>query len=156
IVNVLHEFRTPLVTIRGYVETLLEGGLEDNENRRRFVEIIQANGVQLNNMTADLLALLELESARPKTSPRPILLRDAINSAIHAIEPAASLRSVRVLTDPISDVEVLAHSIQLEQALLNLLDNAVKFNKENGEVHISIRCGTENVEVCIADTKIRI
>ena len=65
-----HEIRTPLATIRGYAETLLEGGLEDEHNRRRFVEIIQANGVRLNNIAADLLTLSELESGRPAQAGR--------------------------------------------------------------------------------------
>ena len=62
IANVSHEFRTPLATIRGYAETLLDGGLEDRKNRRKFVEIIQANGIRLNNIAADLLTLSDLEA----------------------------------------------------------------------------------------------
>jgi two-component system phosphate regulon sensor histidine kinase PhoR len=77
IANVSHEFRTPLATIQGYAETLLEGGLEDENNRRRFVEIIQANGVRLNNIAADLLTLSELEFGRPDAKPDPLYLNDA-------------------------------------------------------------------------------
>ena len=69
IANVSHEFRTPLATIRGYAETLLDGGLEDRENRRKFVEIIQANGIRLNNIAADLLTLSDLEAGRPEPEP---------------------------------------------------------------------------------------
>jgi two-component system phosphate regulon sensor histidine kinase PhoR len=72
IANVSHEFRTPLATIRGYAETLLDGGLEDEQNRRRFVEIIQANGVRLSNIAADLLTLSELEAGAPGTEPGQI------------------------------------------------------------------------------------
>ena len=72
IANVSHEMRTPLAAIRGYAETLLEGGLQDEQNRRKFVEIIQANGVRLNNIVADFLTLSDLEWGRPETQPGPI------------------------------------------------------------------------------------
>ena len=85
IANVSHEIRTPLSTIRGYAETLLEGGLEDKHNRRKFVEIIQANGVRLNNIAADLLTLSELESGRPGAQPGPISLNDVLCGAIRAV-----------------------------------------------------------------------
>src|ERR1051326_3975389 len=64
VANVSHELRTPLTAIRGYAETLLDGALEDKENNRRFVEIIQAHAIRLNNIASDLLTLSDLESGR--------------------------------------------------------------------------------------------
>jgi two-component system phosphate regulon sensor histidine kinase PhoR len=153
IANVSHEFRTPLATIQGYAETLLEGGLEDENNRRRFVEIIQANGVRLNNIAADLLALSELEFGRPGTQPGPISLSDALGSAIRAIEPAAHLMNVNLRADPIPDWYLLGYGFRLEQALLNLLDNAVKFNKPNGEVHVQVHDRSQDqIEIRVSDS----
>ena len=63
VANVSHELRTPLAAIRGYAETLLDGALEDQENNRRFVEIILAQATRLSNIASDLLSLSELESA---------------------------------------------------------------------------------------------
>lgn len=153
IANVSHEIRTPLATIRGYAETLLEGGLEDEHNRRRFVEIIQANGVRLNNISADLLSLSELESGAPGVPPGPIPVKEALSSAMRAIEPAASLMEVCMHADPIPDLYLLGHGTRLEQALVNLLDNAVKFNKPNGAVfvHVHDRSGRQ-IEIRISDT----
>src|SRR6202041_1025597 len=62
VANVSHELRTPLTAIRGYAETLLDGALEDMENNRHFVEIIQAQATRLTNIASDLLSLSELES----------------------------------------------------------------------------------------------
>jgi len=157
IANVSHEFRTPLATIRGYAETLLDGGLDDRKNRRKFVEIIQANGIRLNNIAADLLTLSDLEAGRPEPEPGPIPVADAVMSAMRAVEPAARLRGLTVHVGEIPDAVILGYGIRFEQALLNLLDNAVKFNRENGEVGVKIERRSEGrVEVCIWDTGIGI
>ena len=153
IANVSHEFRTPLATIRGYAETLLDGGLEDRKNRRKFVEIIQANGIRLNNIAADLLILSDLEAGRPEPEPGPIPVGDAVLSALHAVEPSARLRGLALHAGPIPDVLILGYGIRFEQALLNLLDNAVKFNRDNGEVGVEVqRRQGSRVEVSIWDT----
>ncbi len=75
VADVSHELRTPLAAIRGYAETLLDGALEDPENNRRFVEIIQSHAIRLNNIASDLLVISELDShAPPPTSPERISL----------------------------------------------------------------------------------
>jgi two-component system phosphate regulon sensor histidine kinase PhoR len=155
IANVSHEFRTPLATIRGYAETLLDGGLDDKKNRRKFVEIIQANGIRLNNIAADLLTLSDLEAGRPEPEPGPIPVADAILSAVRAVEPAARLRGLTLHVGEIPDAVILGYGIRFEQAVLNLLDNAVKFNRENGEVGVEVARRPEGrVEVSIWDTGI--
>jgi two-component system phosphate regulon sensor histidine kinase PhoR len=157
IANVSHEFRTPLATIRGYAETLLDGGLDDKKNRRKFVEIIQANGIRLNNIAADLLTLSDLEAGRPEPEPGPIPLADAVASAVRAVEPAARLRGLNLRVAEIPEVVILGYGIRFEQAVLNLLDNAVKFNRENGEVGIEVERRPEGrVEISIWDTGIGI
>jgi two-component system phosphate regulon sensor histidine kinase PhoR len=157
IANVSHEFRTPLATIRGYAETLLDGGLDDRKNRRKFVEIIQANGIRLNNIAADLLTLSDLEAGRPEPEPGPIPVSDAVTSAMRAVEPAARLRGIALRVGEVPDAVILGYGIRFEQAVLNLLDNAVKFNRENGEVGVEVvRKREGRVEVCIWDTGIGI
>jgi two-component system phosphate regulon sensor histidine kinase PhoR len=153
VANVSHEFRTPLATIRGYAETLLEGALEDQGNRRRFVETILANAVRLNNIAADLLALSELEAGKPDGDAGPVSVAEVIRSASRAIEPAASLSGIRIQTEEIPDAFVVGHRLRLEQAILNLLDNAVKFNKPDGEVRIKVHAESSGkVEIAISDT----
>ncbi len=157
IANVSHEFRTPLATIRGYAETLLDGGLEDRKNRRKFVEIIQANGIRLNNIAADLLTLSDLEAGRPEPEPGPIPVADAVISAMRAVEPGARLRGISLRMGELPDAVILGYGIRFEQAVLNLLDNAVKFNRENGEVGVAVaRRPDGKVEVSIWDTGIGI
>jgi two-component system phosphate regulon sensor histidine kinase PhoR len=157
VANVSHELRTPLTAIRGYAETLLDGALEDQENNRRFLEIIKAHSIRLNNISADLLVLSELESGRPPAEPESLSLRAALESALRTVEGEARLRGVQLLNEKPGDAQVLGDRVHLEQVLVNLIDNAVKFNRQGGEVSAEIS-RTENgkAQIVIADTGIGI
>jgi two-component system phosphate regulon sensor histidine kinase PhoR len=159
VANVSHELRTPLTAIRGYAETLLEGALEDDENNRRFLEIIKAHAIRLNNIASDLLTLSELESGKVSPAPEPISVRAALESALHTVEAEARVRGVTVTCGRVDDAQaqVLGDRLQIEQALVNLLDNAVKFNRPSGEVLVEItRPADGKVRISIADTGIGI
>jgi two-component system, OmpR family, phosphate regulon sensor histidine kinase PhoR len=158
VADVSHELRTPLASIRGYAETLLDGALEDRGNNRKFVEVILAHAVRLNNIASDLLVLSELDSdAGPATPPERLGMMEIVASAVHSVESAASLRGIRLRSDGCQQCSVLGYRFRLEQALVNLLDNAVKFNRPEGEVNVS--CGpSENgcVFISVSDTGIGI
>lgn len=157
VANVSHEFRTPLATITGYAETLLDGGLEDEKNRRKFVEIIQANSVRLNNLAADLITLSQLEAGWPEAQPAPIPIDEVIHNAVSTLEPVARLNGISLRLYEVEALEVLGHRIHFEQALVNLVDNAIKFNRPDGEVCVkAIRKGDDQVEISVSDTGIGI
>lgn len=151
VANVSHELRTPLAAISGYAETLLEGALEDPENSRRFAEIILNKARQLANIVSDLLVLSTLESGKPP-SPEPVSLRDSISSALRTVEPVAKSRGVNLLFDSPEDCEVLGYEIRLEQVWVNLLDNAIKFNRPDGEVRVEILRHSGGAVVRVRDT----
>ncbi len=151
VANVSHELRTPLAAVTGYAETLLEGAMEDPENGRKFVEIILAKARQLNNIVTDLLVLSTLESGKPPV-PEPISLRASLESALRTVEPAARTRGVRLVCEPIGDLNVLGHEIRLEQVFVNLLDNAIKFNRPDGEVRVEVARADSNAVVRVHDT----
>jgi two-component system phosphate regulon sensor histidine kinase PhoR len=156
VANVSHELRTPLTAIRGYAETLLDGGLEDLQNNRRFVEIILSQATRLSNIAADLLSLSELESSGATAPPHPVSIRSAMESALRTVESAARLQGVKVLCEKLDDAKVIGHELRLEQVFVNLLDNAVKFNRPNGEVQIEMRPKNGKVSILIGDTGIGI
>ncbi len=155
VANVSHELRTPLTAIRGYAETLLDGALEDQENNRKFLHIIHSHAIRLNNMAADLLALSELETEKASDPAERIPVREAIESALHTVEPEARLRNVCISSANVEDVYVMGHRFRLEQALVNLLHNAVKFNHPGGAVEIDARRTPEDkVRIAIRDNGI--
>jgi len=151
VANVSHELRTPLAAICGYAETLIEGGLEDPANSRPFVSIILAKARQLTNIVQDLLILSSLESAKPPAA-EPISLRQSIQSALRTVEPMAKTRGINLVCESFPDMEVLGYEIRLEQVWVNLLENAIKFNRPEGEVRVDVVRNPEQALVRVCDT----
>jgi two-component system phosphate regulon sensor histidine kinase PhoR len=157
VANVSHELRTPLTAIRGYSETLLDGALEDTKINRKFVEVILAQAIRLNNIASDLLVLSELDSNAPADSPDRVSVREVVDSAINTVQSSAVVRAVRINRDRCAECVVTGYRFRLEQALVNLLDNAVKFNREHGEVIVECeKTGDGRVRISVADTGIGI
>jgi two-component system, OmpR family, phosphate regulon sensor histidine kinase PhoR len=156
VANVSHEFRTPLAAISGYAETLLDGAIEDRENNRRFLEIIRSNAIRLNNIAADLLTLSELQASPGPQNTEQVPVGDAIESAISTIAAEAALRSVTVEKGPIENVLVLGSRYRLEQALVNLFANAVKFNRPTGRVRVETRRNGSSIGILVSDTGVGI
>jgi two-component system phosphate regulon sensor histidine kinase PhoR len=156
VANVSHELRTPLAGVIGYAETLLDGALADQANNRKFVEIIRTNAVRLNSIAADLLVLSDLESG---TDPEPdvISVPGVLDAAMITVQAEARDRGVALICENIENVSVSGSRLRLEQAILNLMANAIKFNRPGGEVRVSARVnGNHQVEIVIADTGVGI
>ena len=157
VANVSHELRTPLTAIRGYAETLLDGALGDPDNRRRFVEIIQSHAIRLNNIASDLLTLSELESGRMPVAPGRLSVLATLEAAMRTVESEAAMRQVHLGWGTVEDLQLMGNKIKLEQAFVNLLDNAVKFNRPDGEVWVEAgRLPGGKVAITIADSGIGI
>ena len=153
VANVSHELRTPLAGIIGYADTLLDGALEDVENRRRFVDIIRANAVRLGSIAADLLVLSELESGAESPEPDVVGVRGVLEAALLTVEAEAREREVQLVRGDMPDVYISGSRLRLEQALLNLLANAIKFNRPGGEVRVNLSpIGDGRVAIAVADT----
>lgn len=156
VANVSHELRTPLTAIRGYAETLLDGGLEDAEQNRKFLEVILHHSIRLNNIASDLLVLSELESGRAQPESDPVSVRTVVDSALRAVEVEAGARQVHLVRGAVEETEVLGSRVRLEQAVINLLNNAVKFNRPGGSARIEAVASCGMVSITISDTGIGI
>ncbi len=156
VANVSHELRTPLAGIIGYADTLLDGALDDTVNRQKFVEIIRANAVRLGSIAADLLVLSELESGADQEAEM-VSVRAALESGLLTVDSEARERNVRLIRGEMQDLCVAGSRLRLEQAFLNLLANAIKFNRPEGEVHVRVtQTDDHRVAVVISDTGVGI
>ena len=153
VANVSHELRTPLAAIVGYAETLLDGALDDPPNNRRFIQGIQSSAIRLNNIASDLLVLSELDAGFQPSGPVRISVEEALAAALAIVSPEAKARGVNLIRGTTEDAEVLGAKIRLEQALVNLLTNAIKFNRTGGDVRTDVgRTPEGQVFIRIADT----
>ncbi|HZH32903.1 MAG TPA: ATP-binding protein [Pyrinomonadaceae bacterium] len=150
--NVSHELRTPLTAIRAFVETLEGGALEDAENNRRFLSIIDRNAARMHSLIDDILELSAIESGTAAVEARPVRLRSLIDEVLTALAARAVARGVTLGNEVAEDVLVHADARRLEQMLTNLCDNAVKFNAEGGAVRITHERAAGRDRISVSDT----
>ncbi len=158
VANVSHELRTPVAVIKGYAETLLDGALEDTPERgRHFVSIIAGHAERLTNLINDILTLSKLEARDAALALHPLDLCGTIRKAQMLMEDHARTKGIRLnATCPESTPKVLADQGQLEQVLLNLLDNAIKYTPDGGDIAIRTRQENKRVIIEVSDTGIGI
>jgi two-component system, OmpR family, phosphate regulon sensor histidine kinase PhoR len=156
VANVSHELRTPLAGIIGYADTLLDGALEDLKHNRQFVEIIRSNAVRLNSIAADLLILSQLESGAEPSEPDVISVRGVLDAALMTVAAEARGREVTLVREEIQNIYVTGDRLRLEQAILNLMANAIKFNLPGGEVHVRAVQDDGRVAIVISDSGVGI
>ena len=156
VANVSHEIRTPLASVIAYSDTLLEGALDDVQVNRRFVEVIRSNAVRLQHIAADLLTLSDLESGSSPGEPERIPVRDVLEATLNTMDAEARVKDVSIVRAGLQDVFVMGHRLRLEQALFNVVANAVKFNRPGGQVKASLSQTGDSVRIEVSDTGIGI
>jgi two-component system phosphate regulon sensor histidine kinase PhoR len=151
VANVSHELRTPLSHIKGYVETLLSGAASDPALQQRCLQTIARNANRLELLIEDLLTLAQLESGQVALQLRPVSLPDFVGKILQDFQPRAASRQVQLHSE-VPPLQVRADPLRLEQVLANLLDNAIKYGRHGGHVHVRARSlSPEFVEVAVAD-----
>lgn len=155
VANVSHELKTPLTSLRGFIETLLGGALRDPDKAEEFLKMMEEDTRRLTRLIDDLLELSKIESNQVALEFRSLNLKDEIDKCIAVFEPR--IRAKRILVkNHVSSIEVSADRDQLKQVFVNLLDNAIKFNHEEGEVVFSSQSLKGLIRVSIEDTGIGI
>ncbi|GAA3409338.1 HAMP domain-containing sensor histidine kinase [Paenibacillus hodogayensis] len=152
--NVSHEIQTPLTSISGFSKALRHKALKE-EDRSRYLDIIQAESERLSRMSENLLKLASLESDRHPFEPRTYDLDEQIRRAVVACEPQWSGKSIELELD-LPQIKICADEDQMSQVWINLIGNSIKFTPEGGRIAVSIRQTTDRIEVAVADTGIGI
>ncbi len=153
VANVSHELRTPLASIKGYSETLLDGGMDDRSTARDFLRVIDRHATRMARLIDDLLILSRLESHQMTIVSEPLDLRELVISTAKGFEKQAQDKGVGLTVDlPEGLPKVLGDKDRLEQVVVNLLDNAIKYTPSGGVVKVGARPDGPEVVVDIADT----
>lgn len=152
VANVSHELRTPVTAIKGYVETLREGNVSDPDDARRFIDIVAKQADRLDAIIEDLLALSRIEeSERKGVSREELRLRDILESALAACGAEASSRNVSLDVTCPEGLTVRVNGALLEQAVINLIDNAVKYSEPHGNVTVQAALDEGEVSIVVED-----
>lgn len=156
VANVSHELKTPVTSLRGFAETLLDGAAEDPDMRKEFLEIIQAESLRLERLIADLLDLSKIESRNMPLNIQTIGIGELLRSTAKTVEEQMRKRKLSFRVKAEEEFPVQVDPDRFSQILLNLLSNAMTYTPAGGEVILSAGRGETDWWVRVADTGIGI
>ena len=153
VANVTHELKTPLFSIQGYIHTLLDGALEDETVNKMFLEKASRNVDRLTNLISDLEVITQLESGSYTLEQEVFDIHMLTNDVFDSLELKASSRKILLSFKKGCDLPfyVFADKEKIRQVLINLLDNSIKYGKENGNTMVSFYDMDENILVEVSD-----
>ena len=153
VANVSHELKTPVTSIKGYLETLLSGAQENAEDRKKFLEIVYRQSERLNSIIEDLLSLsrIEQETDREEISFETGELSSVIDSAVANSRMKADAKKLSLEVSCGNNIRFKVNPSLLEQAIGNLIDNAVKYSEEKGRIEVSGMLKDGEVRVSVRD-----
>jgi two-component system phosphate regulon sensor histidine kinase PhoR len=151
--NVSHELRTPITNIKGYVETLLQVGVDEPAQLQKFLEIIHRNTARLSGLVEDILSLAYLEEPEAKQSlvRIPLPAEQVVRQVLEDLESAATAKSIRLSTTVDDTLWILANETLAGQALANLVSNAIKYTPEGSRVSVAVDAEGDLVRFSVQD-----
>ncbi|MBA3817537.1 MAG: PAS domain-containing protein [Deltaproteobacteria bacterium] len=151
VANVSHELRTPVAVIRANAETLLAGAKDDPVMGPKLIDGLHRNAERLARILADLLDLSRLDAGQYRLEMGRVRVQTAVEQALTAVETKAASRGVTVAVAVPADLEVHADSKALDQILVNLLDNGVKYTRPDGHVWVDAKAEADSLRIEIRD-----
>lgn len=146
--DVSHELKTPIFAIEGFVETLLDGALEDKKVNRKFLQKAGKHAERLSNLVQDILIISQIESGDLGMNYEPFSLVELVNDLLDSLAYKFTKKgrdiSYEVMSDGLDSPFVVADKQRIEQVLRNLIDNAVKYGDAKGVVKIKLEKAPEN------------
>ena len=154
--NVTHELKTPLTSIKGYIETLKNGAINDKKVATNFLEIIDIESERLNNLITDILELSEIENAQKDIDKKNHPLQPIVEDVFSIVQGVAKKKDVSLDIEIEDDLVIFANPKRMKQMLTNLVNNAIKYNKSNGSVLVKAFRHEGKVVVIVKDNGIGI
>jgi two-component system phosphate regulon sensor histidine kinase PhoR len=157
VANVSHELRTPLSILRGYIETLIHNPKTSREELARILEIMDRHSKRLGLLADDLLSLAQLESSSANFEIGEVQLREFFDNVILDWKERLTKKNLKVIVDLAPDIPpIRADETRLQEVLYNLLENAVKYSRENGEIRLRAERSGCEVGISVGDDGIGI
>lgn len=157
VANVSHELKTPLTSISGFVETLKSGGIDDEDTKLRFLDIIDIETERLTRLINDILTLSEIENTQLKAMNQEILTSEALLEVEEIMRPIANGKDIELVTGIEYHLPILQGNPDwFKQMLINLLDNAIKYTPNEGKVYLHAFEKYNNIIITVKDTGIGI
>lgn len=158
--DISHELKTPIFAIQGFIETLLNGALEDEEVNRDFLKKAMRNVNRLIYLTKDLMEISKLETGELKSEIEEVYLYEVLNDIIESLNYKAEKENVElIINDFDKNVQVKADKNQVKQVLINLIENGIKYNVPGGKVEVTVFTKPkqpERIFISVKDTGIGI
>jgi two-component system phosphate regulon sensor histidine kinase PhoR len=153
VANVSHEIKTPLTAIKGFVETLYQGSVDDPQEIQRFLGIVQKHVDRLSSIVEDLLSLskIEQEDEHKAIKRKKGYIKDVFKSVTQICRSKAEEKSIRISPDCDEQISGVFDATLLEQAVVNLLDNAIKYSEPDSTVHLSAHQHNSEIQIQVAD-----
>lgn len=156
VANVSHELKTPITSVKGFAETLLDGAMEDTELCRSFIEIIYKESDRLHRLIKDILYLSGIEHHRVPLTSEQVNMVNAINAAVDMVKNAAAKKNIQLHLPPQENIVIEGEKDRIHQIILNLLSNAIAYTPEGGKVTVTLSATESKIKFGIADTGIGI
>ena len=158
VANVSHEIKTPLTAIKGFVETLQQGDVEKAHEKERFLGIIQRHVDRLNAIVEDLLALsrIEQEHENKDIQFEPVKIADVFQAAVQLCSPKAGDKNIRIEVDCEKATTAVFDPTLIEQAVVNLLDNAIKYSEPENTVVVKSQQQNDHLVISVLDSGVGI
>jgi len=153
VANVSHELKTPVTSIKGFVETLLDGAMQDAADTQRFLKIVATQADRLGAIIDDLLDLsrIEQEAERAEIVLTPVPVKNVLETAIELCRPKASKKQIEIELTCDDRLQTAINPPLLEQAVVNLIDNAVKYSPAGQPIHVEADRERSEVVVRVRD-----
>ena len=153
VANVSHELRTPITSIKGFVEALQDGAVDNPEEARRFLTIISRQVKSLLAIIEDLLSLsrIEKESEEGSLLVTKVVVDEVINAACDVCRAASNDKQIELEVVNSENLQVMANPTLLEQAIVNLIQNAIKYSEAGKLVRVAAEAGEDEVKISVSD-----
>ncbi|KGP71717.1 two-component system histidine kinase PnpS [Pontibacillus yanchengensis] len=156
VANVSHELKTPITSIRGFSETLLDGAMQDDALREQFINIILKESQRLQSLIHDLLELSKLEKEEFQLNIENVYVKGMIEDIVPIVEHQADEKEVHLKQHLTEDVMIEGDSARLKQVVINLLTNAINYTPKGGDVSVTLTTHETEVEIMVTDSGVGI